>query len=143
MCESGFDVCVFKTDKSYDVCPIGKPQFKLEVMIAGEDENPVAGGETGELCFRNEYVRGYINLPEETKKAFRGGFYHSGDLAKKLPDGNIVLLGRSNEIKINGNRIEPAEIEAAVSGRTVAWRSGNIISGEALNPCLPKKKNWQ
>ena len=56
-----------------------------------------------------------MNLPEETGKAFVNGIYHSGDLAKKLPDGNLVLLGRSNDmIKINGNRIEPAEIEAAV-----------------------------
>ena len=63
----------------------------------------------------NEYVRGYMNLPEETGKAFVNGIYHSGDLAKKLPDVNLVLLGRSNDmIKINGNRIEPAEIEAAV-----------------------------
>lgn len=115
MSESGFDACVFKIDKPYAVCPIGKPQFDLEYTIVGDDGNPVADGETGELCFRNEYVRGYINLPEETKKAFVNGFYHSGDLAKKLPDGNIVLLGRSNDmIKIDGNRIEPAEIEAAV-----------------------------
>lgn len=115
MSESGFDVCVFKIDRPYAVCPIGKPQFALEYKIIGEDGSPVADGETGELCFRNEYVRGYINLPEETERAFVNGFYHSGDLARKLPDGNLVLLGRRNDmIKINGNRIEPAEIEAAV-----------------------------
>ena len=56
-----------------------------------------------------------MNLLEETGKADVNGIYHSGNLAKKLPDGNLVLLGRSNDmIKINGNRIEPAEIEAAV-----------------------------
>lgn len=115
MSESGFVVGVFKIDKPYSTCPIGKPQFDLEYMLLGEDGNPARDGETGELCFRNEYVRGYMNLPEETEKAFVNGIYHSGDLAKKLPDGNIVLLGRSNDmIKINGNRIEPAEIEAAV-----------------------------
>ena len=84
-------------------------------MLLDEDGNPVPDNETGELCFRNEYVRGYMNLPEETGKAFVNGIYHSGDLAKKLSDGNLVLLGRSNDmIKVNGNRIEPAEIEAAV-----------------------------
>ena len=115
MSESGFVVGVFKIDKPYATCPIGKPQFDLEYMLLDEDGNPVPDGETGELCFRNEYIRGYINLPEETAKAFVGGIYHTGDLAKILPDGNIVLLGRSNDmIKINGNRIEPAEIEAAV-----------------------------
>ena len=59
------------------------------------------------------FFRGYINLPEQTKKALRGGIYHTGDIGKKLPDGNLVLMGRSTDmIKINGNRIEPAEIEA-------------------------------
>ena len=40
----------------------------------------VAPGEIGELCFENPYVRGYINLPEETAKAFVDGIYHTGDL---------------------------------------------------------------
>ena len=53
-----------------------------------------------------------MNLPEETEKALKDGIYHSGDLAMKDPNGNLVLLGRNNDmIKINGNRIEPAEIE--------------------------------
>lgn len=115
MSESGFVVSVFKIDKPYSTCPIGKPQFDLDYMLLDEDGNPVSDNEIGEICFRNEYVRGYMNLPEETGKAFVNGIYHSGDLAKKLPDGNLVFLGRSNDmIKINGNRIEPAEIEAAV-----------------------------
>ena len=115
MSESGFAVGIFKIDKPYATCPIGEPQFALEYSLFGEDGEPVADGEVGELCFRNEYVRGYISLPAETAKAFVCGMYRSGDLAKKLPDGRLVLLGRNNDmIKINGNRIEPAEIEAAM-----------------------------
>ena len=113
--ESGFAVGFFKIDKAYETCPIGRPQVETEIMLLGEDGNEVQDGETGELCFVNPYVRGYINLPEETARAFVGGVYHSGDLAVRNPDGNYVLLGRSGDmIKINGNRIEPAEIEAAV-----------------------------
>ena len=113
--ESGFAVGFFKIDKAYETCPIGRPQVETEIMLLGEDGNEVPDGETGELCFVNPYVRGYINLPEETARAFVGGVYHSGDLAVRNPDGNYVLLGRSGDmIKINGNRIEPAEIEAAV-----------------------------
>ena len=115
MSESGFPVGIFMLDKAYDTCPIGKPQFDLNISIIGEDGKPVSDGEVGELCFDDPYVRGYINLPNENAKAFVDGMFHSGDLVKRLPDGNIVLLGRSNDmIKINGNRIEPAEIEAAV-----------------------------
>ncbi|MBQ7500472.1 MAG: AMP-binding protein [Clostridia bacterium] len=113
--ESGFAVGVFPIDRAYETCPIGKPEVETKIYLFGEDGNEVADGETGELCFVNPYVRGYINLPEETKKAFVDGVYHTGDLAKRDENGNYVLLGRSGDmIKINGNRIEPAEIEAAV-----------------------------
>ena len=113
--ESGFAVGVFKIDKSYESCPIGKPEVHTEIKLLDEDGKEVKEGEMGELCFENPYVRGYMNLPEETKKAFTDGFYHSGDLARVDENGNYVLLGRSGDmIKINGNRIEPAEIEAAV-----------------------------
>ena len=113
--ESGFAVGFFKIDKAYETCPIGHPQVETEIMLLGEDGNPIADGQTGELCFVNPYVRGYINLPEETARAFVNGVYHTGDLATVDADENYVLLGRSGDmIKINGNRIEPAEIEAAV-----------------------------
>ena len=113
--ESGFAVGVFLIDKSYEVCPIGKPEVETKIILLDEDGNEAKEGEIGELCFENPYVRGYINLPEESKKAFTDGYYHSGDLARKDEKGNYVLLGRSGDmIKINGNRIEPAEIEAAV-----------------------------
>lgn len=113
--ESGFAVGVFPIDKSYEACPIGKPAVDTEITLITEEGGVAADGEIGELCFENPYVRGYINLPEETQKAFVNGVYHTGDLARKDEHGNYVLLGRSNDmIKINGNRIEPAEIEAAV-----------------------------
>lgn len=116
MSESAFIVSMFKIDKSYETCPIGKNTLPdLEIKLLDEDGKEVQDGETGELCYKNPYFRGYINLPEETEKALKDGIYHSGDLAKKDPNGNLVLLGRNNDmIKINGNRIEPAEIEAAV-----------------------------
>ncbi|MBO6046457.1 MAG: AMP-binding protein [Erysipelotrichaceae bacterium] len=115
MSESGFIVSSFKIDRTYDVCPIGQPQFDLDIKLLDEDGKECPPGETGELCFVNPYVRGYINLEEETKKAFYDGYYHTGDLATCNSNGDYILLGRSNDmIKINGNRIEPAEIEAAV-----------------------------
>ena len=113
--ESGFAVGVFLIDKSYETCPIGKPEVDTKITLIKEDNTVAKDGEVGELCFENPYVRGYINLPEESKKAFVDGIYHTGDLARKNEKGDYVLLGRRNDmIKINGNRIEPAEIEAAV-----------------------------
>ena len=113
--ESGFAVGVFPIDKSYETCPIGKPEIDCPITLLTEDGTPAEEGEIGELCFENPYVRGYMNLPEETAKAFQNGIYHTGDLARRDENGNYVLLDRSGDmIKINGNRIEPAEIEASV-----------------------------
>ena len=113
--ESGFAVGVFKIDKAYESCPIGKPEIDTKITLIAEDGSEAEEGEIGELCFENPYVRGYINLPEETAKAFVDGLYHTGDLARMDENVNYVLLGRSGDmIKINGNRIEPAEIEASV-----------------------------
>ena len=113
--ESGVAVGVFKIDKSYETCPIGKPEIECDIVLINEEGEKAPEGEIGELCFDNPYVRGYINLPEETEKAFQNGIYHTGDLARLDENGDYVLLGRSNDmIKINGNRIEPAEIEASI-----------------------------
>ena len=113
--ESGFAVGVFRIDKAYDTCPIGKPEIETNITLINEEGKIASEDETGELCFENPYVRGYINLPEETEKAFVDGVYHTGDLARVDENGNYVLLGRSGDmIKINGNRIEPAEIEASI-----------------------------
>lgn len=113
--ESGFFVTIFVIDKEYDVCPVGKPQLDVKYRVVGDDGNDVAVGEIGEFVIESRYTRGYINLPEETAKVFRDGFYHTSDLVYIRHDGNIVVCGRKDAmIKVNGNRIEPAEIESAI-----------------------------
>ena len=121
--ESGFIVSMFEIDKEYDVCPIGKPQFDLKYRIIDEEGNDVPTGEIGEFIFENPYAREYINLPEESSKVFRDGYFYSGDLAQVLPDGNLAIRGRKSDmIKINGNRIEPAEVEAVIrSELNIGW----------------------
>ena len=100
-----------------EVCvdaPIASKETGGNIRILGEDGNPVPDGETGEICFPNPYFRGYINMPEKTEAARRGGLFHSGDLGYRSENGDVFLLGRSDDmIKINGNRIEPGEIEGA------------------------------
>ncbi len=113
MSESFFTVSEFVITHPYDVVPIGKPLFDLDIRLVDEEGNTVAEGETGEVCFYNPYCRGYINNDEENRKHYKDGFYYTGDLAV-YQDGQYVLKGRNDDmVKINGNRIEPAEIEAA------------------------------
>ena len=112
MSEAGRDMMIFPIDKAYPLTPVGKNQGDEEILLLDEDGQKVADGETGEICFANLYVRGYIGQAKEKSTAWKNGIFHTGDLGKRLPDGNIILQGRNDDmIKINGNRIEPAEIE--------------------------------
>lgn len=88
---------------------------EAEVCLLNDDGNPVKKGETGEICYRQPYFRGYLNLPEKNADVFINGYVRSVDMAKILPDGNYQILGRKDDmVKINGNRVEPAEIEITV-----------------------------
>ena len=124
MSESFFTVTDFIIDRAYEICPVGKAPYKgLRIQLLNEDGAEVPDGEAGEVCVETPFFRGYIGLPEQTGKALQNGLLHTADLAKRLPDGNLVILGRMGDmIKINGNRIEPAEIEA-VAGKhlPVKW----------------------
>lgn len=116
MSEVGAAITYFTIDKLYNITPIGTPPIDLGIRLLDEEGNMVPDGEIGELCVYTPFVRGYLNRPVENELAFREGhIYHTGDLACKLPDGNYVVHGRKDDmIKINGNRIEPGEIEEVV-----------------------------
>jgi len=116
MSEAGFHVAEFEVDGRYDITPIGKPVFEdIRIHLLDEDGREVPDGQEGEICFDNPFFRGYVHLPEETAKVMRDGVFHSGDMGKRLLDGNIVVTGRQKTmVKINGNRVEPGEIEVAM-----------------------------
>ena len=146
MSELPYLVSNFVIDKKYDVVPIGKGVSGIPHYLIDEDGKEITDGSIGELCFAAPYTRGYINLPEQTAKTFVDGIYHTGDLAHCLPDGNFVLDGRSNDmIKINGNRIEPAEIEAAFKKITKAeWCAAKGITEKRRSYiCLYYKENLE
>ena len=113
--ESFFLIATFRIDRAYDVTPVGKPAFPLDLRIVDENGQDVPDGGVGEVIFDASYLRGYIHCSEENMKAIRDGFFHTGDLARRDEAGNLVILGRADDmVKINGNRVEPAEIENAV-----------------------------
>ncbi len=139
MSESGFAVTHFLIDRKYEFTPVGDSEFGHEILLLDEQGNPVPDGEEGEICFENKYVRGYTNLPEETAKVFRDGLYHSGDLAKRDEWGRIIICGRLNDmVKINGNRVEPGEIEnVAKKVLKIDWAAARIFdNGKQVYICV-------
>src|SRR5689334_21605644 len=76
-----------------------------------------ADGETlGEVMFRGNIVmKGYLKNEKATREAFEGGWFHSGDLGVKHPDGYIQLKDRSKDIIISGGEnISSIEVEEAL-----------------------------
>ena len=96
---------------------VGKPQLNVKEFIVDGDGNELPVGVVGELYIGGRGVaRGYNNLDEMTRERFIDyhgeRIYKSGDYAKWLPDGNVVILGRTDhQIKLRGLRIELGEIE--------------------------------
>ena len=100
---------------------IGRPISNTQIYIV--NGNSLCGvGVPGELCIAGDgLARGYLNRPELTAEKFvnnpygEGKMYHTGDLARWMPDGNIEYLGRIDEqVKIRGHRIELGEIESRI-----------------------------
>ena len=77
---------------------------------------PRDGKTMGEVMFRgNVVMKGYFRNPEATRKAFAGGWFHSGDLGVMHPDGYVQLKDRSKDIIISGGEnISSIEVEEAL-----------------------------
>ncbi|MFJ5235531.1 amino acid adenylation domain-containing protein [Pseudomonas neuropathica] len=128
------------------VLHIGRPIANARIYLLDRQQQPVPTGVQGELYVGGAGVaRGYLNRPELSAAHFlddpfsdepHARMYRTGDLARWLADGNIEYLGRNDDqVKLRGVRIEPGEIEAALSahvavrecvvlvrdGRLVAW----------------------
>ena len=88
-----------------------------ESMMVADPETlqPVArdGEAMGEIFFRgNITMKGYLKNPKATEEAFRGGWYHTGDLAVVFPDGYVKIKDRSKDIIISGGEnISTIEVE--------------------------------
>ena len=95
----------------------------MEVVLIGDDDQPVARGEIGEIVVRSRYLAsGYWRDPELTAKRFSADVDGNGtrdaadrDRGRINSDGMLEFCGRKDDrIKIRGNRIEPLEIELAL-----------------------------
>lgn len=122
MTETCATVVAFEIDQCYDNTPCGRPLMMDGAYILDENGNEA---EEGEICLTGRFLKEYIGLPEQTAKVkVKNPFvakdgneymYKTGDLGKRLPDGKILYLNRKDwMIKVNGQRIEPGEIEAVM-----------------------------
>ena len=87
------------------------------VEIVDEDGRPVARGEAGEVRVRGERkVAGYLGDPEATAERFRGGWFHTGDAGRLLPDGRLIIEGRIDDrMNLGGVKFMPNVLEEAAA----------------------------
>ena len=100
---------------------MGKPVASYDIDIFDPEGKPVPVGVAGEICIRvgschpNGLVMEYYRDAEKTAEAFRGGLYHTGDVAYKDEDGYYWYVSRIDDvIKSSGYRIGPFEIENVI-----------------------------
>jgi len=93
---------------------VGKPIFHSEVRLFDPQGKEVGVDEPGELCIKGPTTcLGYWNNKEATEKSLVGGWFHTGDMAKRNAEGFFYIIGRYKDmIKSGGENIYAAEVEA-------------------------------
>jgi len=96
---------------------VGRPVKNVEVIILTEDGSRCETNEIGEIAVKSpSMAAGYYGLAEESEKAFRNGYYFTGDLGRMDDEGYLYIVGRKKLfINISGNKVDPAELEALLS----------------------------
>jgi acetyl-CoA synthetase len=113
---------------------MGKPLPGIEAAIVKKTSDggvvEVAPGEEGELALRPGWpsmFRAYLNDEERYRKCFAGGWYLTGDLAKRDADGYFWFVGRADDvIKSSGHLIGPFEVESALMEHPAVAEAGVI-----------------
>jgi long-chain acyl-CoA synthetase len=126
---------------------VGQPIPGVEVAILDDADRSVPTGEPGEVCVRGPNVMlGYYGLADETAKALRNGWLHTGDVGRLDDDGFLYIVERKKDLIIRGGfNIYPREVEevlyahpyiaeAAVIGMPDALMGEEVLAFVALKP---------
>jgi crotonobetaine/carnitine-CoA ligase len=101
---------------------IGRPLAEVELRIVGEQDRPLGKGQPGELVLRRAgsdpragFFRAYFRDEAATEEAWRGGWFHTGDIVRQEEDGSYTFVDRKKHmIRRSGQNIAAAEIEACL-----------------------------
>jgi acyl-CoA synthetase (AMP-forming)/AMP-acid ligase II len=87
------------------------------MKVVSEEGEDVPAGEVGEIAIRGHNVmKGYWGRPDATAEAIRGGWFHSGDLARVDDEGYIFIVDRKKEMLVSGGfNVYPSEVESVLA----------------------------
>ncbi|MFT4126505.1 MAG: fatty-acid--CoA ligase FadD5 [Gordonia sp. (in: high G+C Gram-positive bacteria)] len=111
---------------------IGKVVPAVTARIVDAEMTDVAPGEVGEIVYRGpNMMLGYWQNPQATADAFRGGWFHSGDLVRADPDGFLYVVDRAKDMIISGGEnIYCAEVENVLYGHPAIAEAAIIGRGD-------------
>ena len=94
----------------------------------GDDGQPVAPGETGEIWLRSRAIAlGYFGSPEQTASEFHDGFWQSGDLGRVDKQGFVYIVDRKKDMIISGGfNIYANEVEAVINSHEAVLMSAVV-----------------
>ena len=101
------------SDAARKVASVGKALPFIEIRVVDAQDRDVPVGEVGEAIYRGPtMMKEYYNNPEGTAEAFRGGWFHSGDLVRQDEEGFLYVVDRKKDMIVSGGEnIYPAEVE--------------------------------
>jgi len=111
--------CVEQAFKSGEMSLLrsaGKPVPGVELRIVDETDRPVGTGESGEVVVRGPNISvGYLKRDADMATAFRGGWFHTGDIGRVDEDGYLYLVDRKKDMIVTGGEnVYSSEVEAAL-----------------------------
>lgn len=120
--------------------PIGRPLPNVQAYVLDQWGGLAVPGAPGELYLGGDCLaHGYVGEPGLTAEAFRpnpfhgGRMYRTGDLVRQRADGTLEFLGRADrQVKIRGHRIEPAEVEFAVTAHPAVRDAAVVAAGDRM-----------
>ncbi|WP_240452281.1 acyl-CoA synthetase [Virgibacillus sp. YIM 98842] len=91
----------------------GTPSLNVQTKIVDEEGKEISRGEIGEIVHRTPHaMKGYLHDPDKTAEAFKGGWFHSGDLGVKDEEGYITIVDRKKDmINTGGVNVSSREVE--------------------------------
>ncbi len=119
------------TSENFQSCGRVLPDSPVEIAIVDDHDYPVGPGEPGELIVRPKVPwsmnLGYLNMPEATNRAWRNGWYHTGDAFIYTEDGEYYFADRAKDyIRRRGENISSFEVEQAVCSFTHAQQAAAV-----------------
>lgn len=124
MSEVGIAAAANREPRRIDTRTFGRPLPEIELAVVDEEDRPVADGTDGELLLRRSggdpkrgLFAGYWKDPATSAEAWRGGWFHTGDVVRRDPDGLFHFVDRKKHmIRRSGQNIAAAEVEACLRG---------------------------